>query len=67
MLSLDGMMRAGQEMLEVATSSFQRAMKVQEVTSTKDNDSQPGDNSIPSMLLNRCIRHKMYTSSRVRL
>lgn len=38
MFSLDGVMKAGTEMMGVASSTFQRAMKVQEVTSTKDED-----------------------------
>ena len=41
MFSLDGMMKAGTDMMGVASTSFQRAMKVQEVTSTKD-ENQPG-------------------------
>lgn len=41
MFSLDGVMKAGTDMMGVASTSFQRAMKVQEVTSTKD-ENQPG-------------------------
>lgn len=43
MFSLDGVMKAGTDMMGVASTTFQRAMKVQEVTSTKD-ENQPGTN-----------------------
>lgn len=41
-ITWDSMVKAGTDMMEVAGASLQRTMKIQEVTSSKDNDSQPG-------------------------
>lgn len=48
-LAWDSMVKAGTDMVEIAGASIQRTMKIQEVTSTKDNDSQPG--KTPSHIL----------------
>ena len=41
-LTWDSVVKAGTDMMEIAGASLQRTMKIQEVTGTKDNDSQPG-------------------------
>eukprot|EP00892_Ulva_mutabilis_P011398 jgi/Ulvmu1/8630/UM046_0033.1 len=40
-LTWESMVKAGTDMMETAGASLQRTMKIQEVTGTKDNDSQP--------------------------
>lgn len=41
-ITWDSVVKAGSDMMDIASASLQRTMKIQEVTATKDNDSQPG-------------------------